>query len=402
MRSFILNIGSELTSGTKSNSNSLYLAKSLTILGAPTLFIQSVPDDPFAIASSLKFAIEECEIIVLTGGLGPTVDDVTREAVAACFGLSLNVIEEIEAVLADKIPNPTEGQLRQTQVPDGAAYYLPTLGTAPGFKLELQDRKIYVLPGVPVEMKKMFEDSIEPELKEYIGVSGLKYRTYKFCGLGEAEIEQKLKSIPELARLIVDYSIIAHGIEVQLYMSSDEDGLKVFDERTAALFGDELFTIGDKSLAEIAGDNLINMGINASVIESCTGGLLGKMLTDVPGSSNYFGGGAIVYSNEFKKRLVNVPDEILKKYGAVSSECAEAMAANGLEIFGTDLCLAVTGIAGPAGGTPEKPVGLVWFGLASKNGVETDSIEFRGDRDGVRLRAAQMGLNILRLNAKYY
>jgi nicotinamide-nucleotide amidase len=400
MRSFVLTIGSELTSGDKPNGNSVYLANRLTALGVPPLHIHSVPDDPLAIASVLKWALEECEIVVLTGGLGPTVDDVTREAVAASFGLPLIENEEIEAILADKIPHPTEGQFRQIRLPQGAHFYPPELGTAPGFKLEVDQKNIFVLPGVPEEMKKMFEDYIAPELKNFIGEPGLKYQTYKFCGIGEVVVEGKLKEIPEFAGLIVDYSILPHGMEVHLKISSDKESLAFLDEKVKEIFGDELFSIGDKTLAEVTGENLRNGRLTVSTVESCTGGLLAKMLTDAPGSSDYFTGSIVAYGNDVKGHLVNVSLEIIKEFGAVSSQCAEAMAGNGRQVLKTDLCLSITGIAGPSGGTEEKPVGLVWFGLADKDGVESDFVQFSGDRSGIRLRAAQTGLNILRLKAK--
>lgn len=395
---YIINIGNELSSGLVVNDNGSYLASRLDLGGIPTLSIKSIPDDPIEIANSIKEAAKKAKWIILTGGLGPTSDDLTREAVAAALGISLEYHNEIATLLYKKFKEPTEGQLRQAYLPEGAAYIAPEHGTAPGFRLEYKNSIIYVLPGVPEEMKEMAESAVLPEISSEIGESKLLKVIYSFCEIPEVEIEKQIKEIiPKLE----SFSLLPKGLQVDLRISVDEENFQETDAEIKGKFGNSLFGMQEETLQEGLGWVLKKAGKTISFAESCTGGLASQMLTQVPGSSDYFMGAVITYSNESKIKLLRVKKKTIEKYGAVSDKCAKEMAEGSSIVFGSDLSASITGIAGPLGGSEEKPIGLVWIGIANKqnNGIKATAHKymFQGDRDSIRLRATQAALNMLRL-----
>lgn len=395
---YIMNIGSELSSGLVVNDNGSYLASKLDLIGISTIAIKSVPDDPIEIANSIEEAVEKAKWVILTGGLGPTSDDLTREAVAAALGISLEYHDEIAAFLYEKFEKPTEGQLRQAYLPEGAAYLAPEYGTAPGFRLEYKNSVIYVLPGVPEEMKEMAESAVISEISEETGEPQLLKVLYSFCEIPEVEIEKQIKGIIEK---LEGFSLLPKGLQVDLRISVEKESFEEIDAEIKDKFGNSLFGMQGETLQEGLGWLLKNTGKTISFAESCTGGLVSEMLTQIPGSSDYFIGSAITYSNESKIKLLEVNKETIEKHGAVSEECAIEMAEGALRVFGSDISASITGIAGPSGGSKEKPVGLVYIGIANKH---NDDIKlairkymFRGNRENIRIGAAQGALNMLRL-----
>lgn len=396
---YIINIGSELSSGFIVNDNGSYIASRLDLIGVTTLSIKSVSDDPVEIASSIKEAAEKAKWIILSGGLGPTSDDLTREAVAAALGISLEYHDEIAAFLFKRFKEPTEGQLRQAYLPEGAAYLAPEHGTAPGFRLEYKNSIIYVLPGVPEEMREMAESAVFPEISNEVGEPRLIKVLYSFCEIPEVEIEKQIKKIvPELE----NFSLLPKGVQVDLQISVDRAKFQKIDAEIKGKFGNNLFGMQGETLQEGLGWTLREAGKTVSFAESCTGGLASEILTQIPGSSDYFIGTAVTYSNESKIKILKVKEKTIVNHGAVSGECAKEMAEGAIKLFGSDLAASITGIAGPTGGSPDKPAGLVWIGMASRQGekdieVATRKYIFKGGREGVRLRAVQAALNMLRL-----
>lgn len=399
MYSYILTIGSELTSGIRANDNATHIAKHLTNIEIPPLHLDCVPDDPLEIGSTIRKALEDCDVLIITGGLGPTSDDITRECVAAALGIQLFENKEVLQKIREKLGTLTSGQRRQAQLPKGATYFPFTIGTAPGIRIQKDKKIIYLLPGVPAEMKEMLQTHILPELKKIAPKKDIERRVYKFCGVGEVIIEEELKNRPDIMTHIKEYSILPHGMEVRLKLGVSKKMWKDVESKLKELFPDVLYGKDDDTLIGVTTKGLIKKKLTVGVVESCTGGLVGKTLTRHSGSSDYFKGGIVAYSNEIKEKVVGVPSDVIKKYGAVSSECAKSMAENGLKKLGCDICVSVTGIAGPTGGTKEKPVGLVWFGVADKKSATTKSYNFIGDREMIRFKAAQTAINLIRLHA---
>lgn len=394
-KSFIINIGSELSTGFILNDNGSFLASKLDMIGAPPLAIKSVPDDPLEIAAALKEATSKAKWVVVTGGLGPTADDLTREAVSAALGLSLEYHKDLVDYLKSRLSNPTEGQMRMAYVPRGAAYLIPESGTAPGIRIEHEDSIIYLLPGVPHEMREMAEGAVIPEVFGYLGEPRLIKVLYSFCELPEVKIEERLKDIiPKLE----SYSLLPVGLEVNLRISVNREDFEEIDREIKDIFKEALFGMQGETLEESIAWFMSQSGKTISVAESCTGGLIGDRITNVSGSSKYFLGGITAYSNVLKTGLLGIDPAIIQKYGAVSQECAEAMARQSAIVTGSDIAVATTGIAGPEGGNGTKPVGLVWISLYKNETVETRKFTFNADRNGVKLRAAQAALNMVRLS----
>lgn len=393
-RSFIINIGSELSTGFVINDNGSYLASRLDMIGAPALAIKSIPDDPIEIAEALKEATSKAKWVVISGGLGPTADDLTREAVAAALGLPLEYHKDIVDYLHQRLGKPTEGQLRMAYVPRGAAYVMPESGAAPGIRIEHQDSVIFLLPGVPQEMREMAEGAVIPEIYNELGEPHLFKVTYSFCELPEVRIEEQLKDIiPKLE----GYSLLPGGLETILRISVEKKIFEEIDAEIKETFKGSLFGMQGETLEESVAWVMTHTGKTLAAAESCTGGLIGDRITNVPGSSKYFLGSITAYSNELKTDILGVDPQIVENHGAVSQECAEAMARQAANITGSDVAVSTTGIAGPEGGNGIKPVGLVWVSVYKDETLVTKKYVFNSDRAGVKLRATQAALNMVRL-----
>ncbi len=405
-------VGSELLVGGRSDSNSLFIAEELGKLGIDVRFKSIVGDDESDIVSVLKNATKRARILVMTGGLGPTVDDCTREAVAKATGCRLarrkEAFEMMKARIAQWGRTPNKGQLRQGLLPAGAVVVVNPVGSAPGFILSWRASTIVVLPGVPREMEPMVRDGVVPYLRNQLSrfgiaapqpVTRLVFHTY---GLPEADVDAKLLGlVPRSAP--VELGLLASPITVLVSLTTKAGAapgpaaLHDLAEGVRSRLGEWIYGEGDDTMESVVGRLLTEKQRTVALAESCTGGLIGHRLTQVPGSSAYLDRGVICYSNKSKTDLLGVPPQLIEKHGAVSAEVAAAMAQGICERSGASVGLSVTGIAGPGGATPTKPVGLVFLGLHDEKGNSvTQEFRFHGDRTVVKQRASQAALNLLR------
>lgn len=414
-RSFVaetIAIGSELLIGGRSDSNSLFITDALGRLGIEVRFKSIVGDDQLDIVTVLKTAVRRAKVVVMTGGLGPTVDDCTREAIATATGRRLSCRKEafdgMTARLTQWGRTPNEGQLRQAMMPSGATVLPNPVGSAPGFSLSWKGATLISIPGVPREMEAMMQESVIPLLAAQLEQSNIarpKPMTrlvFHAWGLPEADIDAKLhglipKGVP------IDLGILASPMGVLVSLTTKarrsvgEAALKFLAEGVRARLREWLFAEGCDTMEEVVGRLLTKQGLTVAVAESCTGGLISHRLTQVPGSSAYVDRGAICYSNRAKTDMLGVPAVLMAKHGAVSKEVAAAMARGIRERAGVSVGLSVTGIAGPGGRTETKPVGLVYVGL--DGGVDdaiTKEFRFHGDRSMIKQRSSQAALDLLR------
>lgn len=394
---YILTVGSELTSGIQENSNSRYIAGRLSELGIACFHLHSTSDEKTAIVHGIKDAFEVADIVIITGGLGPTDDDITREAVAEATGRELILDDEFAQFMTERYRVSDEHHMRQARRPQGSTFITCSIGTAPGIRLESEGKLLFALPGVPDEMHEMFEDSLVPELRLRSPYGMPSVRTYKLCGIGEVEAEQRLNSILPKG---VSLGILPHMGEIHLRVTARQEVIEELDERVPELFDVEFFGVDDETLPVAAGRLLREHVTTLATVESCTGGLAAKLITEVPGSSEYFVGGFVCYSDEVKKKPLGVPSQIIEEHGSVSREAALAMAVMGRRMLGSDICVSITGIAGPGGGTPSKPVGLVYTALAWEDGSMCQEHRFSGLREAIRERSAKRALNMVRLRLR--
>ncbi len=402
----IVSIGNELLNGQTVNSNSVHLSTELYSTGIPVVSAYVVADEIDAIARAFGLASADADIIVATGGLGPTDDDLTRQGLAKFLGVELELREELlEKVRSLFVSRgwtmPARNNI-QAYIPAGAKA-LANIGTAPGIWAESHGKWFFVLPGVPMEMERMFAESVLPELRPFTGGQAIVVKRLKCFGAGESTIAEMLGTMMERGRNPLINCTVSSGV-ITLHIIATAD-----DERTAGhmvrededtlrgILGELVFSGADQTLAQVVGEELIRQKKTVTVAESCTGGLLAKRLTDVPGASGYFHCGWITYSNEAKTRELGVPAELIAKYGAVSEQVAEAMARGARKRAGTDFAIGITGIAGPTGGTEQKPVGLVYITVDCDRESLTKRYIFPHDRPVVRRRAAQTALNMLRV-----
>ncbi|MCD4825539.1 MAG: competence/damage-inducible protein A [Phycisphaerae bacterium] len=406
MKAIIIAIGNELTSGQGLDTNSAYLSRALGEAGVETIAHQTVPDDRAAIAGAIRAAAESAGLVIVTGGLGPTPDDLTREALADALETELRLDEkslaEIEALFQRRQwPMVPENRV-QAMIPAKAEAIANSCGTAPGIAAKLGGCMIFVTPGVPREMKAMFENHISARLPSRQGV--ILHSIIRLFGEGESGVAARIKDLMHRSGPVVVGTTVADGmVSIRIISTAGDAAVarQQSDQITRQIcqrLGRLVVGIGeDASVSQALGVALDRVGQSLATAESCTGGMVGEMLTAVSGSSEYYLGGVIAYANQAKRDSLGVPEELLAKHGAVSEQVAAAMAAGVKERFGADWGIGVTGIAGPAGGTDEKPVGLVYTSLAGPDGVEVAKHSLAGDRYHIRRRAALAALNTLRL-----
>ncbi len=404
----IIAIGSEMLSPLRQDTNSLWLTERLEEVGISVVRKSIVPDDPEAIGEEISFASRAAGLVVTTGGLGPTADDVTVPAVARRLGMAIRRDEAYVAWMRERfarrgIRMPATNE-KQADFIVGAQVLENPRGTAPGFWITAEGNQYVILPGVPSEMREIMEERVLPVLRARAGRLVARRRVLRIGGMGESSVEELVA--PVYAKWKDDpVTILASPGEVQLHLRVvGEPGeaarrLDEMEEDFRKVLGSRIFS-RDEDLSSRLGRLLRESGKTLAVAESCTGGLIAKLLTDVPGSSEYFLGGVVSYGNEAKRELLAVRRETLEEYGAVSGEVALEMARGALARFDSDLAVAVTGIAGPDGGTPDKPVGTVYFALARREGGETTKKrEFNGDRAAVRQAASLQALELVRRGA---
>lgn len=417
MQAVILSIGDELVLGQTVDTNSAWLAAKLTAIGVPCLYHQTVADDLPAITRAIDLACRSAKLVLISGGLGPTEDDLTREALAGAMGVDL---VEDEAALAT-LRGFFEGRGRtmpernrvQAMTPRGASAIPNANGTAPGIRAVLHGALVYVMPGVPREMKGMYDASIEPEvLAMGSGTRGVILTTkVNTFGIGESNVSEILG--PQLMHRDRNPKVgttVAEGVvsvRLRSEFATREEAQRQLDETLSQVrgkLGAVVYGTDDETMAQSVVQLLVAQGKRVVTAESCTGGLIGKMLTDVAGSSAAYHGGWVCYSNDVKINELDVPATTIAQHGAVSEATVRALAENALRRAELgDFSLAVTGIAGPDGGTPDKPVGSVWIalGVRGKSGdisVTPLLLRLSGDRDAIRDRSAKNALQMLRLH----
>lgn len=405
MTAAVLCIGTELTRGELLNSNATWLAESLTRIGLEVTAVDCVDDDRARIEACLRRLAAEHRAIVCTGGLGPTTDDITTECAARVAGVPLvrdpASLEHIgERLRRFGRPEMAASNAKQADFPVGARILPNPNGTAPGFSVTLGGAGAYFMPGVPSEMKAMFDTHVAPELAGL--VTEFRHQIVLRCfGMPESECNERMAGLEEEYGVYVGYRASMPEIEVKLLArAATAEAARELSRRAADdarhRLGDAVYGEGFGSLPEHLGAMLAERGRTLAIAESCTGGLAAELMTRTPGSSRYFLGGAVVYANSAKSALLGVPAELIARHGAVSAEVAGAMAEGVRQRLGADFGLAFTGIAGPDGGTDEKPVGLVHWALSSAAGTERKERVFTGDRLVVRRRAVFSGLDTVR------
>ena len=406
MQAEIIAVGSELLTPDRIDTNSLFLTQRLNHLGIAVARKTIVGDQHAHVRDAFRCALDRCDLVVSSGGLGPTLDDLTREAVAELLSrklvLNTSVLQNIEARFRSLGRTMPEVNKRQAMVPEGADLLENSRGTAPGLWLESAGRIVVLLPGPPHELKAMFTEKAEPRLERLAGATRLFYREMRTAGLTESEVEQRTAPIYTQYGDVQTTILTAPG-EIQIHLrawSSDHAAAeRVLDEmveRITFALGENVFTSNGQSLEEIVAHELALNQATVATAESCTGGLLAERLTRVPGSSSYFLGGVVCYSNDLKTAWADVPAELIESKGAVSPEVAQALAQGIRRRIGATLGVGITGIAGPSGGSPEKPVGLVYIALADANGSRDRTLRFPGDRERIRWHASQAALDMLR------
>ncbi len=399
----IVTTGDEVMQGVIVDTNTSWLSDRCAALGHEVVRHTAVGDDAAAIGAAITSAAAHAECVIITGGLGPTSDDITLSAAAKAFGKRMirdeAVIASIRAFF-ERVGRPMSASNEQQAFrPEGSAVLQNRVGTAPGIRVRLGDAECFFLPGVPKEMTQIFDDSVHPWLAQRAS-GGHAVRVLRCFGIPEASIDERLRGVDLLGtRLSFRVKFPEILLKVVARGSTEEEAGQLAEAAIAnvrAPLGDVAYGEGEGSLAEVVGWTLSSRRQTVAVAESCTGGLLASLITDVPGSSEWFERGAVTYSNESKQRILGVRPETLAAHGAVSREVVEEMAEGVRRISGTDFGIAITGIAGPSGGTPEKPVGTVHIGIADGHRVDAHAFHFQRDRISFKQLVAWTALDLLR------
>lgn len=402
----IITIGDEILIGQIVDTNSAWIAKQLNDIGVRIKQMTSISDDKNHILDSLSNAAERADIIILTGGLGPTKDDITKTTLAEYFGVGMRrdetTLRAVENIFSRYKRPMLEVNIKQADVPENCTVLQNLNGTAPGMWFD-HHGKIYVsLPGVPFEMMILFEEEVIGRLKNLFKLPAIVHHTILTAGIGESFLAEriapvedslpphiKLAYLPKLGQVRLRFS--AYGADERILKSETE----YYVQQVNKLLGDYIITSEDKPLEKVILDFMESRGLTLCLAESCTGGYLSQLITQHPGCSNVFLGAAISYSNELKQRMLNVHEKTLQLHGAVSEETVKEMAAGAMQLSSSDYAVAVSGIAGPDGGTPEKPVGTIWIAVAGKSGIIAKSFQFGNRRMQNIERSAINALSLL-------
>ena len=403
----IITIGDELLIGQVIDTNSAWIAESLNRIGIGVIQITSVPDRDQAIIQAIDQAGNMASIIFMTGGLGPTRDDITKNVLASYFGGKLIRNDEafvmIKNFLGSRGVDMNELNLGQAMVPDNCNVIPNRWGTAPGMWFRKDDKDFISMPGVPYEMKGMMTDFILPELRKKYNLPVILHRTIVTQGIPESHLAKLLQEYEDTLVKEIRLAYLPSPGIVRLRLSitgkdknKTENILNSELERLLKIVSDHVVATADEKLEKVIGELLYKKGSSLSIAESCTGGMIAHLITSIPGSSRYFTGSVVAYSNEIKEKMLGVKRKSLASFGAVSEQVVTEMAAGALKHFGTDYSIATSGIAGPDGGTDEKPVGLVWISVASSDRIITEKFHFGNQRDTNIQKASLTALNMLR------
>lgn len=373
MKTAILSVGTEILFGQIVNTNTVYLSQQMNMLGFDVMYHYTVGDNPKRVEEMIDLAFQDCDLILTTGGLGPTQDDLTKEVACKALDDTLvmmdDVLEEITKYFKTLGRKMTENNKKQAIMPSRATVFHNDAGTAPGFALEKDGKYIICMPGPPREMKRMFQKSVVPFLQSMID-GALYYRQIRFFGIGESMLETQLLDLidnqtdPTLATYAKEGEC---SLRIASKRATEEEAEHAVDEMLEMVkerVGHYIYSCDDEELAQVVADRLMEQGLTLSSAESCTGGMFASTMTDIPGISQFFDRGLVTYSNQAKMEELGVSAGTLEKFGAVSEETALEMVEGLKRVSGSDVCISVTGIAGPGGGSEEKPVGLVYIGFS--------------------------------------
>ena len=391
MQAEIITIGDEILIGQIIDSNSAWMAQQLNAIGIGVKQISSVADRPTDITDALNLAAGRADIILITGGLGPTKDDLTKQTLSAYFNCGLRrdpaVLAHVETIFSRSKRPMLEVNRRQADVLDSCDVLFNDMGTAPGMWVTHNGKSYVIMPGVPFEMKHIMLERVLPRLREMDGRQPLWHHTILTAGLGESFLAEKIADIEDALPSHIRLAYLPKPGMVRLRLTATGENLETLQQETSAIanqlhkrLGDHFLADEDTQLEILVHSFMRQRGLMLSTAESCTGGSIAQRITSLPGSSTMFEGGAVTYSNALKMELLGVNPGTLETYGAVSEQTAREMALGAQSRFQTDYSIAVTGIAGPDGGTDEKPVGLVWIAVAGKTGVVTHRFQFGHDR----------------------
>ena len=403
----IISIGSEILRGQITDTNANFIAQKLTKLGIDLEHISAVSDKPESLLSTLKLALQRSGLIITTGGLGPTEDDITYHTIARALNSKLikypEAEENLKRILKKINKTISPSNLKQVYFPEGAKIIINQYGTAPAMILEKDNKIICSFPGVPHEMKNLIEENLIPYLKEKFPPSMIKKsKTLKITGLGESSVNELIRDYMN-KQTNFSFGIYANPEDIQVQVTTQaptekevEKLLQSSANQLTKILGNYIYGSDEETIEEVVGNLLKTKKLKVAVAESCTGGMLGEMITRIPGSSEYFQGGVISYNAKVKEDLLKVPPEVIKKYGEVSEQVARLMA-EGVRInCHSDIGISITGIAGPGGATEKKKVGLAYMALANGKKTITQKHQLFGSRQLIRLRASRRALNMLR------
>ncbi|MCK4777624.1 MAG: CinA family nicotinamide mononucleotide deamidase-related protein, partial [Actinomycetia bacterium] len=361
------------------------------------------PDDLKELTSTIKEMLKRSDLVIITGGLGPTFDDITREAISNALEKKLIFKPDLAKMIEEKLKlfkhRTNKMVMKQAYVPEGARVFNPTIGTAPGLLIKENGKLLVAFPGVTEEMLLMLEELIGYLKKKEIKAGASKLKILKICGLPETTVEKMINQHFTSSKDVIKSILVKKGtVEIVLFVKDGiEENIEVAEKKLKKIFGNKIFGVEKDRLEEVLGKLLRKKKKTIAFAESCTGGYIGKLMTDIEGSSDYFKGGIIAYSNDLKINILGVSDEVIRKYGAVSHECAVSMAEGVAKKTGADIGVGVTGIAGPKGSSEEKPIGTVFMSLSDKEKTYVKKNIFAGDRETIRKKAALYAINYARL-----
>ena len=406
MKAEIITVGTEILLGDILNTNSRYLSRELAAMGIEMYYQITVGDNEERLLKTLEESLNRSDIVICTGGLGPTEDDITKEVCAKYFGYELELHKPSLDAMIERFKHmnrvPTKNNEKQAYFPKEAYILKNDNGTAPGCIMEKEGKMIVVLPGPPKEMESMFENYVKPYLSKLTD-DVIESEVLRIIGVGESKVENDILDIidsqtnPTIATYAKGYECTLRITAKAKSVEEAKELIKPMSDEMKRRFGQSLYATGETSIEEVVSKMLVENNLKIAVAESCTGGMVSASLINYPGISSVFMEGCVTYSNEAKMKSLGVKKETLDVYGAVSDKCAKEMASGVAARYNTNVGIATTGIAGPGGGTDEKPVGLVYFGIYINGKVISKKYVFNGDRQGVRERATRTILNDLRL-----
>ena len=406
MKAEIITVGTEILLGDILNTNCRYLSRELAAMGIEMYYQITVGDNEERLLKTLEESLNRSDIVICTGGLGPTEDDITKEVCAKYFGYELELHKPSLDAMIERFKHmnrvPTKNNEKQAYFPKEAYILKNDNGTAPGCIMEKEGKMIVVLPGPPREMESMFENYVKPYLSKLTN-DVIESEVLRIIGVGESKVENDILDIidsqtnPTIATYAKGYECTLRITAKAKSVEEAKELIKPMSDEMKRRFGQSLYATGETSIEEVVSKMLVENNLKIAVAESCTGGMVSASLINYPGISSVFMEGCVTYSNEAKMKSLGVKKETLDVYGAVSDKCAKEMASGVAARYNTNIGIATTGIAGPDGGTDEKPVGLVYFGIYINGKVISKKYVFNGDRQGVRERATRTILNDLRL-----